>query len=170
MVRATAVLLCLLAPRFVAVSAQRGKCIVETAQNGSIVKVRGVILSGGHDLILRPEQCPESRVIVVYGDDARLEKDRLKVNRNDSFRLFKHYLEEQQPAKPNVYCQSCPKYQVTADFTGRLDVAASAGLKRDPTTGKAIGLEGFGDPMPFSRFRLVVTEISKVEAKEITSQ
>ena len=169
MLKLLTALMLFLATGFGEVPIQKDACIVVTAKNRAVVKIRGLILSGGHDLILRPEQCPENRVILVYGDDPSLAEDKLKMKRNESFLRFEQFLREQQPAKPNEYCQSCPKYQVTADFTGRLDITASAGLKRDPLTGKAIGIEGFGDPLPYSRFRLLVTEVSNVVAKEIGS-
>ena len=79
------------------------------------------------------------------------------------------YLKEQQPSKPNEVCQQCPKYQVTAELTGRLDIAPSAGVKKNPKTGKATILEGYGHPLPFTRFRLVLTSVANVTTKELPS-
>jgi hypothetical protein len=42
-------------------------------------------------------------------------------------------------------------------------------MTKDPKTGKVIGFEGYGHPLPFTRFRLVVTSISNVTAKELPS-
>lgn len=147
--------------------AQSGKCVIETAKNGAIVRVRGVVFPGGHDMFIRPEQCPENRVIVIYGDDPTLGRGRLQVKRDDAFRTFERYVKEQQPSKPDEVCQQCPKYQVTAELSGRLNVAPSAGVKRNPKTGKATGLEGYGHPLPFTRFRLVLTGVSDVTATEL---
>lgn len=55
---------------------------------------------------------------------------------------------------------------MTAEFQGRLDIADSAGWKKDKKSGKVTGVEGFGHPLPFTRYRLVVASISKVEAIE----
>ena len=151
----------------VPVMAQSGKCVIETAKNGTVIKVRGVVFPGGHDLFIRPKQCPENRVIVTYGDDLALGPSRLQVQRDDSFQAFERYLKEQRPSKPNEVCQQCSKYQVTAELTGRLDIAPSAGVKRNPKTGKAAGLEGYGHPLPFTRFRLVLTSVADVRAKEL---
>jgi hypothetical protein len=153
----------------VPIMAQSGKCVIETAKNGAMVKVRGVVFPGGHDMFIRPEQCQDNRVIVTYGDDPALGSSRLHVQRGDSFQAFERYLKEQQPAKPNEVCQQCPKYQVTAELSGRLDIAPSAGVKRNPKTGKATGLEGYGHPLPFTRFRLVLTSVANVTAKELPS-
>ena len=38
--------------------------------------------------------------------------------------------------------------------------------KKDAKTGKLTGFVGFGHPMPFTRYRLVITSVSKVEAVE----
>lgn len=153
----------------VPVLAQSGQCFIETVKNGTLVTVRGVVFPGGHDMFIRPEQCPDNRVIVTYGDDPALGRGRLQVKRDDSFQAFERYLKEQQPSKPNEICQQCPKYQVTAELSGRLDIAPSAGVKRNPKTGKATGLEGYGHPLPFTRFRLVLTSVANVTVKELPS-
>lgn len=149
------------------IMAQARECVIETANNGAMVKIRGVVSSSGHDVFIRPEQCPDNRVIVAYGDDPALESDRTGMKRDDSFQQFERYLKEQQPTEPNEYCQQCPRYQVTAELSGRLNIAPSAGVKRNPKTGKATGLEGYGHPLPFTRFRLVVTSVSGVVSKEL---
>jgi hypothetical protein len=146
--------------------AQTGTCVVDSAKNGAMVKIRGVVSPGGHDIFIRPEGCADNRVIVVYGDDPELGRARLVVKRDDSFREFEKYLQEQQPSKPNAYCQQCPRYQVTAELSGRLDIAPSVGVKKDSKTGKATGLQGYGHPLPFTRYRLVMTAVSNVEAVE----
>lgn len=147
-------------------TAQAVGCVVDTASNGDAVKIRGEVSAGAHDLFIRPEGCSDNRIILVYGDDPLLGKAKLTVRRDEPFRQFEKYLNEEQPPKPNEICRQCMKYRVTADFEGRLDIAPSAGLKKDSKTGKMIGMEGFGHPMPFTRYRLVITSVSKVEATE----
>jgi hypothetical protein len=149
------------------VPTQSGKCVIETAENGAMVRVRGVVFPGGHDMFIRPEQCPDYRVIVTYGDDPALGRGRLQVKRDDAFQMFERYVKEQQPPRPGEVCQQCPRHQVTAEVSGRLDIAPSAGVKRNPKTRKAISLEGYGHPLPFTRFRLVLTGVSDVTATEL---
>ena len=92
--------------------AQTGKCVIETAKNGAMIAVRGVVFPGGHDMFIRPAQCPDNRVIVIYGDDpAVARRDRIQVKRDSSFQEFEWYLKEQQPSRPNEICQQCPKYR-----------------------------------------------------------
>ena len=147
--------------------AQTGTCVIDRAKNGAMVKIRGVVYAGRHDIFIRPEHCPDNRVIVIYGDDPELGRAGLVVKRDDSFREFQKYLREPQPSKPSANCQQCRRYQVTAELSGRLDIASSVGVKRDSNTGKVIGLEGYGHPLPFTRYRLVMTAVSNVEAVEL---
>ncbi|HSW40163.1 MAG TPA: hypothetical protein VLL97_11795 [Acidobacteriota bacterium] len=141
-------------------------CILSTARNGEMVKVRGEVFSTAHDVFIRLKECPENQVILVDGDDPSLGEAQLTVTRDDSFRKFEKYSAEEQLSKVNEMSRLNPKYRVTADFEGRLEIAASAGLKKDSMTGKVIGIEGFGHPRPFTRYRLVVTSVSNVEASE----
>jgi len=147
--------------------AQTGTCVIDRAKNGAMVKIRGVVYAGRHDIFIRPEHCPDNRVIVIYGDDPELGRAGLVVKRDDSFREFQKYLREPLPSKPSANCQQCRRYQVTAELSGRLDIASSVGVKRDSKTGKVIGLEGYGHPLPFTRYRLVMTAVSNVEAVEL---
>jgi hypothetical protein len=145
---------------------QTGGCIVGTAKNGEVVKIRGELFPTAHDRFIQPVGCPDDRVILVYGDDASLGEAKLSVRRDDSFRQFKKYADEEQPSKANEICMQCPRYRVTADFEGRLDIVPSAGWKKDSKTGKVTGIEGFGHPLPFTRYRLVMTGVSNVDAIE----
>ena len=145
---------------------QTGLCVLDAASDGDVVKIRGEVSAGAHDLLIRPEGCSSNGVILTYGDDPSLGKARLAVRRDESFRHFEKYLKEEQPPKPNEICRQCFRYRVTADFEGHLEVAPSASLKKDSKTGRVIGMEGFGHPSPFTRYRLVITSVSKVEAVE----
>ncbi len=141
-------------------------CILNSARNGEIVKVHGEVFSTAHDIFIRLRECPDNRVILVYGDDPSLGVSKLPVTRDDGFRQFEKYSGEEQLPKANEMSRQNPKYRVAADFEGRLDIAPSAGWKKDSKTGKVIGIEGFGHPRPFTRYRLVITRVSNVEAAE----
>ena len=145
---------------------QTTSCLPETTKNGETYTIRGEAVTTGHDLLIRPSNCPEVRVILVYGDDPSLGDGRVIMRRDESFGRFEKYLSEELPAKPKQICDLCLRYRVTADFQGQLEVAPSAGMKRDPKTGKGIGFEGFGSPRPFTRYRLRLMAVSNVRARE----
>ncbi len=144
-------------------------CVLDTARNGDPVKIGGVAVVSIHDLFIWPVGCQESpanRVILVWGDDPDLAA-RTEVRRDTAFGEFEELLRATFPLPPNAVGSGAPRYQVQAEFEGRLDIAPSAGVKRDSRTKKVIGIEGFGHPMPFTRFRLVVTAVSSVRATEL---
>lgn len=146
-----------------------GTCILDGAKNGDLVHFRGAVFVTGHDLFIRPTSCPESsdnRVILVWGDDPSLGAAKAGVRKDDSFAEFTEAVNATFPLPPGGVGTGRPRYRVVADFKGRLQVANSAGLKRDPKTKKAVGTEGFGHPMPFTRFRLVTVSVSHIEKTE----
>jgi hypothetical protein len=103
----------------------------------------------------------------VYADDPSVGQPKPALKRDEDFIQFKKYFDAEKPKRPNEICVGCMQYRVTAEFQGRLDVTESAGWKRDAETGKVIGIEGFGHPLPFTRYRLVLTSVSKVEARKL---
>jgi hypothetical protein len=144
---------------------QQTSCPIANAGSGDAVVLRGEVFPTGHDTFLRPVGC-EERVILVRGDDPSLGKSKIGFARDEAFQKYETYLRaEQKPNGINI-CRECWKYRVSAEFRGRLDVTESAGWKRDPKTGKVTGIEGFGHPLPFTRYRLVIAAVSKVETVE----
>jgi hypothetical protein len=144
-------------------------CPLAEAKSGDTVVLRGEVFAAGHDVFVRPVGC-EERVILVYGDDPSLEKSRISVRRDETFKQYEGYLKAEWTPAGITDCRHCPRYRVTAEFRGRLDITDSAGWKKDPKSGKVIGVEGFGHPVPFTRYRLVIASISKVEAVERTPE
>ncbi len=146
-----------------------GPCPLDTAKNGDVVKIRGEAFPGGHDMFIRPASCatsPANRVILVWADDPSLSSNRVSVRKDAAFTEFDRLLKSTFPLPPNAVGVGQSRYRVLADFEGRLQVAQSAGLKRDPKSKKVVRLEGFGHPMPFTRFRLIATGVSRIESKE----
>lgn len=144
-------------------------CVLETAKSGDVVKIRAEAKWAAHDMFIRPSSCstgPENRVILVWADDPILLGTKATVRRDSVFSDFNRLLNETFPLPANSVGTGQPRYQVVAEFEGKLEVAPSAGYKRDPKTKKIIGLEGFGHPVPFTRFRLLATGVSRVESKE----
>jgi hypothetical protein len=140
-------------------------CLLATAKNGDTVTLKGEATHGAHDGLIRITGCADE-VLLAYADDPSLRESKLSLKKDEMFGRFVEYFNAELPPQPNVACRECWKYRVTAEFTGRLDIAESAGWKKDAKTGKPIGVVGFGHPMPFTRYRLVITSVSKVEAVE----
>ncbi|MGB8031502.1 MAG: hypothetical protein WCF30_17770 [Terracidiphilus sp.] len=78
-------------------------------------------------------------------------------------------------SKGSRICEDCSKYgDVSADLTGILQVATipagatkdARGLIRD-TNGKFIGIFGWGHPMPFAEYRLIIEAASNVKAHRL---
>jgi hypothetical protein len=107
-------------------------CVIDPARNGEVVRIRGEVFPTAHDAFIRPKGCPDIRVILMYGDDQSLGKAKLSMTRDEAFRRFKKYSGEEQRQKANEICMHCPRYRVSADFVGRLDIAISVGWKKDP--------------------------------------
>jgi len=144
-------------------------CVLDTAKNGDVVKIRGEASAGGHDAFILPASCvtgPSNRVILIWADNPSLSGAKTSVRRDEAFSEFNRLLKATFPLPPNSVGLGQPRYQVLADFEGRLEVAPSVGFKRDPKSKKVVGIEGFGHPMPFSRFRLLATGVSRIESKE----
>jgi hypothetical protein len=147
----------------------KDSCLLETAKGGDLVKVRGEAFLGGHDTFIRPVGCEEStadRVILVWGDDRSLAAGKLEVRRDADFFRFHELLQATFPLPPNTFGTGQPRYRVLAYFEGRLEISSAAGFKRDPKTKRITGVEGFGHPVPFTRFRLVATAVSRIEPTE----
>jgi hypothetical protein len=143
--------------------AQEVKCILDSAKNGENVEIYAELFPSGHDVTIRPKACPEKAVVLIYGDHPSLGKSALPMKRDEAFSQFEKYEREEQPDLPNSVCLHCPKYKITANFEGVLEVAPFAGYKKNKN-GKIIGWEGFGSPRPFTQFRLLLTGVSNVEA------
>jgi len=134
-------------------------CVLDQAHTGDFIKLRGVVQHGAHDVLIVPEGCPDQEVIVDWGK-------RVSATRDEKFKEFERYLSEQQPEKPNTLCIGCYRWEVTAELTGRLDIAPAAGLITDSKTGKR-SIQGFGHPLPFSRYQLTLTTAVVVSKKRV---
>lgn len=140
-------------------------CSLAEFRNRDEITLKGEVFPTAHDTFLRPAGCSE-RVVLVYGDDPSLGTGKLAVTKDKKLRQYALYVRaEQKPAGVTI-CKECWKYRVTAELQGRLDIAPSAGWKKDAQSGKVIGIEGFGHPLPFTRYRLVISRVLSVEAVE----
>jgi hypothetical protein len=145
---------------------QSSKCFLDFAKSGETVKVYAELFNAASPVFIRPKACPENAVILVFGDNTTLGKAKLPVNRDKVFLEFERLMREELPDIGNVTCLHCPKYKITANFEGKLEIIPYAGWKKDPKTGKIVGQEGFGSAAFVSRYRLILTGVSNVEAVE----
>lgn len=145
---------------------QTTQCIVASAEDGESVRFAAKMFPTGHDVLIRPVRCPDIAIVLVYGDDTTLGDAKLALRRDSAFGELERFSYAERKSSPDHECRLCFLYQVTADFEGRLDVTPAAGWKRDPSTGRVTGIDGFGHPLPFTRYRLVMTGVSNVQAVE----
>lgn len=150
---------------FWGLSAMAASCPLTKATNRDNLVLRGEVFPTSHDTFIRPVGCDE-RVIIVFGDSAELGELRIPVRRDQTLQHYEEYLLAEQEVEGATLCRECWKYRVIAEFQGRLDIRPAAGLQRDPASRKATGVEGFGHPVPFTRYRLVVMSVLRVEAVE----
>jgi len=150
-------------------------CPLSTFKNGQTVTVHGKVGQAPHDAVLIMSGCSEA-VVLVYAGDPESRESSDKLLKDESLRRFEKY-------NRAVYgkigrkgiCVQCPKYEVEATFTGRLDVAADVvpeGLWKDKLgmlhdkSGKFVGEAGFGHP-PTEKYRLVIESVSDVTARKL---
>jgi hypothetical protein len=150
----------------VACAQSQSTCPLSTAKNGEMVNLEGEAIHGAHDGLLRLAGCKDE-VVLAYADDPSLSQPKLNSRKDEMFKRFRELFNAEQDVQPNSVCKECWKYRVTAKFEGRLDITESAGWKKNSKTGKIEGIVGYGHPIPFTRYRLVVVSVTKVEAVEM---
>jgi hypothetical protein len=143
--------------------AAESDCPLENAKDGQTITFRAVVMPTAHDILLRPLGC-QDRVLLEYPDEKLNGMPASSLRRDRNFSRFTRFTVAQEKGTATAMCKECWKYEVVADFRGRLDIAERAGFKFDEKSEKAIGIDGFGHPMPFTRFRLVLLSVSNVKA------
>ena len=150
-------------------------CPLSTFASGQTVTVHGRVSQNPHDMALVVPGCSEAIVLVYAGDpESRVPAEKLLRDRN--FKRFDKYTRASYGKMGSKgFCEGCPKYEVEATLTGRLDVAADAvpegewkdklGFLHDQS-GKFVGQAGFGHP-PTQKYRLVLESVSNVTARKL---
>ncbi len=123
---------------------------------GKMVRVRGQLGTWPHDLLLWADHCDAGKIVIAYPGERVNPPADFELRRDGNFKKFERLLVAEN--KDGSY-----RYQLTATFTGRLDISDSVGFVRDEA-GKVRGIQGYGHPFPFSRFRLVIQSVSDVTA------
>jgi len=164
---------------------QNKECILDTAKDGDVVKFHARLLD---EMRLQPTACPQVSELSIWltsedflsfwkyslsksvreyfrqqGDDRPFDESMmLPVKRDNVFLEFKRLISETIPDTKEVVCLNCPKYNITAEFEGKLVILPyPQGMK------SGIGrFEGIGAMRFTTRYVLILTSILSIEAEE----
>jgi hypothetical protein len=148
-------------------------CPVTVANAGRTITVRGTVVQAPHDMLLSVAGCVDPLVVAYAGDeDTGVPASQLQRDKN--LQHFRSYATATYKSRGKNICIQCPKYEVEATLTGRLDIATlPEGARKDPfgfardANGKVLGKVGWGHPIPIYKCRLVVEAASNVVARKL---
>jgi hypothetical protein len=151
------------------------RCVLSSATNGQIVTVHGTVRSEPHDMAFDIPGCDETVLVTFAGySDSDVDANQLHVDGNMK-RFMKYTGSTYSRSKGGGICGQCSKYgDVEAEIMGKLEIAAlppgatknQMGFMRD-ASGKFVGIFGWGHPVPFAKFRIIVESVSKVKARKL---
>ncbi|MBI3664258.1 MAG: hypothetical protein HY234_14565 [Acidobacteria bacterium] len=128
-----------------------------------MVRVHGTVVRGPHDIYLLasgPEGTEE--IILAFADDPEVNpKPNFRVNNHNLRRKFEQHLGAKVGRRGGKLSAGAYRYEVSATFVGRFDVSKEIGFVRGEDGGIR-GIEGFGHPFPFTRYRLVIESIERI--------
>lgn len=158
------------------------------AFDGKMVRVKGTVVTGLDQFVLNDGDCGKqvNSIWLSYPQGAKVKSGPLAMlelepahnfagtatsprraaialEKDKAFKQFDSALAQQHRAASGL-CLACPKYEVQATITGRLDGMDDAAVHRDK--GKIVTLGGFGNANAYTA-RLVIQSVSDVTAKEI---
>lgn len=145
----------------------QGACALSSYTNGQTVTLQGTVVDGPHDMLLSIPGCRDA-VVLVYGEAS-------EESPNANLKRFQKYTSAVYKGTKERPCESCPMYQVQAALTGKLEVATvPAGTTKDSlgilhdASGKVVGKwGGWGHPLPFAGYRLVILSVADVKARKL---
>jgi len=153
---------------------QTDACILDTAKDSQMITVHGKTIQEPHDLGFDVVGCNDL-VILAYAGDRDNDVSANQLRQDENLKLFQKYSSATYKSKGKNICLQCMKYgDVEATLTGRLEVAAippnatkdQLGFLRD-ASGKVVGKAGWGHPVPFAKYRLVIESVSGVTARKL---
>lgn len=155
-------------------SAAEGSCPLAIFKDGQKASMHGKVAHGAHDLLFVVPGCDKTVVLEYAGsEESGMSIDKLV--RDENFIRFEKYVGDTYGKVGKGACMQCPKYDVEATLSGRLDLAPDAvpegqwkdklGMLHDQS-GKFVGKAGFGHP-PIQKYRLVIESVSDVAAREL---
>lgn len=149
-------------------------CVLSTASNGQVITIHGKTVQEPHDLGFEIPGCKET-VLLTYAGDQDNKVSASELRRDENLARFQKYTTSTYKSTGKSICMQCMKYgDVEATLTARLEIASiPAGTTKDPAgflrnaSGKIVGKWGWGHPIPFAGYRLVIQSVSKVTARKI---
>lgn len=151
-----------------------GVCILDAAKDGQVITLRGKVVNEPHDMGFHIPDCDELVLLTYAGDrDNELSGDQLR--RDENLKQFQKYTSSTYKSQGKSVCIECMKYgDVEATLTGKLEIATvppgttkdALGFLHDPS-GKIVGKSGWGHPIPFAKYRLVIKSVSNIAAKKL---
>jgi hypothetical protein len=158
------------------------------AFDGKMVRIKGTVETGLDQFVLNDGDCGRqvNSVWLAWPQGAKAKSGPLAMlelepahnfagtvtpttrpavtlQKDKAFKQFDSAL-AQQHRSPSGICIACPKYDVQATITGRLDGVDDGGIHRE--NGKIVGLGGFGNANAYTA-RLVIQSVADVTPKEI---
>jgi hypothetical protein len=150
-------------------------CTLRSLTDAETVSIHGKVVHGAHDLLFMTEGCSDPIVLEYAGSPDSGETSTAPVQ-SEAVRRFQEYVGSNYSSGGKGICGQCPKYEVEALLTGRLDVASDfvpqgqwkdkVGFLHDSQSGKIVGQAGFGHP-PEYRYRLTIRSVSQLKAQRL---
>jgi hypothetical protein len=159
----------------VAQQSNQADCVLSSYTNGQTVTLQGTVVDGPHDMLFSIPGCRDA-VVLAYGETTEESQNR-EAHPNRNLKLFQKYTSAAYKGTKKHPCESCPMYKVEAALTGKLEIATippgttkdSLGVLHD-ASGKVVGKwGGWGHPIPFAGYRLVVFSAADVKANKLPS-
>ena len=140
-----------------------GACLLATARDGQTLTVQGKVRSEPHDMAFDIPGCGQT-VLLTFAGDKDNQVGGTELRRDEELRRFQKYTSSVYKSTGKNVCLQCSEYgDVEAELTGKLEIASMppgatrdrAGFIRDQS-GKIIGQFGWGHPIPFASYRLMI--------------
>ena len=158
-------------------------CVLDTAESGHIVTIRGRVVRTMHDVLLEIPNCTENPLLAFAGkveglyapsateiylpDTAKSSATTPTLKRNRDLERLEKYARAMYQSTRERACIGCYKYDVVATFTGLIERSEEVGIKVDRDERRIVEIHGFGHPTPFTRYRLVVESVADVVATRL---
>jgi hypothetical protein len=158
----------------IASAANESKCLLLSMRNGQKITLRGRVRSTAHDMAFDVAGCDQT-VLLTYAGDRDNDVSATELGKDKELIRFQKYTSKVYKSTGKNICEACPKFgDVEADLTGKLEVATMpdgatkdwAGFLHDGW-GKVMGTYGWGHPLPFAAYRLVIESVSQVTARKL---
>ena len=150
------------------------ECALSSAVNGQIITVQGEVRQGPHDMAFDIPGCKETVLLTYAGySDSSVSASTLRSDKE--LKRFQKYTSSVYKSRGNNLCMGCSKFDgVKAELTGKLEISSvPPGATKDrigrmyDSSGKFIGMWGWGHPVSFAGYRLVIQSASHVTAQKM---